>query len=592
MDEVDDHPGLLARVAAGHPADTLLVDAPRGRRREVHADRRSRGVPSLGQQLRVDEHIDVAALVGGEDRGQLALRRLAGDGARLDALGPQRLGHVVGVLDPRGVQDARHAAEARLVEVRDREVERRLIEQLGQQLLVELDVDLALAQRHLGDRADPDPGRDADAAQRRDDATPGGLREVEAGGLRREQVGDVAGDERARRGHADEDGAGPLADRRAGLLAEGRVRLVADDHGVDRGDPARVAHEPLVGLDGHWAIGAQVVLGTEQRRGDPVAVAPRRQLAVELVDEVAAVREDEDPAGPRGLHEAHRGHGLAGTGGVLEPEALARVGVVDATVDDVLVQVWVGVVVLVGIRLVLVLGVLLLRGGRGRLLVVLVLLRLLRRGGRDLLAVLAVVVLLVVLVVLLVRLLRRLLHARRGALGVGDRGVGRGLVDRQHRRGGGCGDRAAVALLASEQGRQRARERVDLMGVQRRPVREHDLLLGEHALQAQHQRVAAPPFGRRHAEPVGQLGQDAVERPAAGAAGGERLGGLLPGVQEGLTREALGLSDLLRSGKGGGYRHARGLGHEALAMHGQGGNGFRPARNPGTPGTAGEGTSQ
>jgi hypothetical protein len=43
----------------------------------VEADRRARRVPALGEQLRVDEDVDVAALVVGEDLGQLALGRLA-----------------------------------------------------------------------------------------------------------------------------------------------------------------------------------------------------------------------------------------------------------------------------------------------------------------------------------------------------------------------------------------------------------------------------------------------------------------------------------------------------------------------------------
>src|SRR5436190_106974 len=51
------------------------------------------------------------------------------------------------------------------------------------------------------------------------------------------------------------------------------------------------------------------------------------QLAVELVDEVAAVREDQDAAGARGIHEAERRHGLAGARRVLEPEALGGVRV-------------------------------------------------------------------------------------------------------------------------------------------------------------------------------------------------------------------------------------------------------------------------
>jgi hypothetical protein len=80
-----------------------------------------------------------------------------------------------------------------------------LVEQLGEHLLVELGVDLAATQRNLGDRAHPGAGRDADAAQRRDHPAARRLGEVEARGLRGEQVGDVARDQRAGRGHADED---------------------------------------------------------------------------------------------------------------------------------------------------------------------------------------------------------------------------------------------------------------------------------------------------------------------------------------------------------------------------------------------------
>ena len=77
--EVDDDPRLLARMAPRDAADALLVDALGGGRREVHADRRPRAVPALGEQLRVDEHVDLARLVVGEDPRQLALGRLAGD---------------------------------------------------------------------------------------------------------------------------------------------------------------------------------------------------------------------------------------------------------------------------------------------------------------------------------------------------------------------------------------------------------------------------------------------------------------------------------------------------------------------------------
>ena len=63
------------------------------------------------------------------------------------------LREVVGVAHAGGVDDAGHAVEADLVEVRDGQVERRLVEQFGEHLLVELGVDLAASQRHLGDRA-------------------------------------------------------------------------------------------------------------------------------------------------------------------------------------------------------------------------------------------------------------------------------------------------------------------------------------------------------------------------------------------------------------------------------------------------------
>ena len=63
----------------------------------------------------------------------------------------------------------------------------------------------------------------------------------------------------------------------------------------------------------------------EHRAGDPVAIAAIAQLAMELIDEVAAVGEDQHAAGARGLDEAQGGDRLAGAGGVLEPEALGGV---------------------------------------------------------------------------------------------------------------------------------------------------------------------------------------------------------------------------------------------------------------------------
>ena len=288
----------------------------------MHADRRPRRVPALGEQHRVAEHVHLAALERGEDLRQLALRGLAGDGAGVDPGRPERGGDVVGVTHAGRVDDARDPAEARAVEVGDGDVERLLVQELGQLLLVEVLVHLAAAQRHLGDRPHPGPGRDADAAKRRDHAAPRRLGEVEARGLGGEEVGDVAGDQRAGRGHADEHRLRPAADAGARLLAEGRVRLVADHDRVGVGDAVGVADEPLVGLDRDRAVG--MVRAVQQRRREPVLVAAVGDLADELVDEVAAVGEDQDAAGSRALDEAEGGDRLAGAGRVLEPEAAAR----------------------------------------------------------------------------------------------------------------------------------------------------------------------------------------------------------------------------------------------------------------------------
>src|SRR5262249_16917496 len=139
------------------------------------------------------------------------------------------------------------------------------------------------------------------------------------------------------RRHSDEDRTGPGADRGGGLLAERGVRLVADDDRVGVGDPAGVAYEPLVGLDGDGAVGG--VAAVEQRRVDAVAISALAKLAVELVAEVAAVGQDADAAGARRLDEPQRRTRLAGPGGVLEPEPAVRVGILRLLPDlDVLVE--------------------------------------------------------------------------------------------------------------------------------------------------------------------------------------------------------------------------------------------------------------
>jgi hypothetical protein len=82
----------------------------------------------------------------------------------------------------------------------------RLVEELGQLLLVEVLVDLALAQRHLGDRAHPGPG--GIRTQRSGAITP--RRAAWARSKREVWVGKRSATWRAisapGRGHADEDG--------------------------------------------------------------------------------------------------------------------------------------------------------------------------------------------------------------------------------------------------------------------------------------------------------------------------------------------------------------------------------------------------
>ena len=133
-----------------------------------------------------------------------------------------------------------------------------------------------------------------------------------------------------------------------------------------------VAHEPLVGLDRDRAVGG--VVAAEQRRADPVAVTAVAELAVELVDEVAAVGEDQDAARPRCLDEPERGDGLAGSGRVLEPEPAGGVRVLgllrqlDVVVEAVVVLPVLRLLVLVPVLFVLELelGVLLAGDRRGR----------------------------------------------------------------------------------------------------------------------------------------------------------------------------------------------------------------------------------
>ena len=97
-----------------------------------------------------------------------------------------------------------------------------------------------------------------------------------------------------------------------------------------------MAHEPLVSLNRHWAAEIDPFVA-EQRARNAIGIAARTDLLVELVDEVAAVGKNKNSAGPRGINEAHRGDRLAGAGGVLEPEALVGIRVIERLGVDVLV---------------------------------------------------------------------------------------------------------------------------------------------------------------------------------------------------------------------------------------------------------------
>ena len=272
----------------------------------MHADGGARRVPALGQQHRVDQHVDLAALVGGERLRQPYRRRPAGDGLGLQPGGAELLREVVGVVDAGRVDDPGRRVEALAVEARGRLVQGLVVEGRGQRALLEVAADDR-------DRVDRGRGRHAEAAERRDQAAAGRVGErqvVDRGG---EDVRDLLRDQLLGRRHADVDRLREAADRRARLLAERRVRLVADHElvGLAR-ERVGVPREPGVRLD-RDRVAAERLLAALDRVGEAVAVALGGQVALELRDEQAAVGEDEDPERARGLDEAGRGDRLART---------------------------------------------------------------------------------------------------------------------------------------------------------------------------------------------------------------------------------------------------------------------------------------
>jgi len=168
------------------------------------------------------------------------------------------------------------------------------------------------------DRVDRGDRRHAERAERRDQAAPGRVGERKVVDRGREDVRHLLRDQLLGRRHPDVERLREGADRRRCLLAERRVGLVADDELVRAPRQlVAVAGEPGVRLDGE-GVRPERLLATFDRVDEAVAVPLRRQIAAELVDEEAAVGEDEDAEVARGLDEARRRDRLAGRGRVAE----------------------------------------------------------------------------------------------------------------------------------------------------------------------------------------------------------------------------------------------------------------------------------
>ena len=221
---------------------------------------------------------------------------------------------------------------------------------------------------------------------------------------------------------------------------------------------------------------------------DPVAVTAVAQLAVELVDEVSAVGQDQHAAGPRGLDEPQRGDGLARSGGVLEPEPLGRVWILGLLFELALL-----VLALPVLRL-LVLGLRLVEVDR----------------------VCVLVAVLVAVLVLLVVIVGDAVACRQGARGRRPAVPGARRV--AVARGRAVGGRRTVeaALVLGQQRRQRSRQGVYLVGGENRSVGQARLVIGEQALEPKQQREPTAPIHRRDLVARFDLGQRSVERLAAG----------------------------------------------------------------------------
>ena len=140
-----------------------------------------------------------------------------------------------------------------------------------------------------------------------------------------------------------------------------------------------------------------------------------------------------------------------------------------------------------------------------------------------------------------------------------------------------------VRLRLLELGRdrgERARERVDLVLVERRAVEQLRLVLGEDALEAEQQRVALPPREARHLGAGLELGEGVVDRPPARRAGSE-VGDRLALEQDRLAGEIANPVEVRFAERVGRARgNVSGIGHKT--------KGAGPARSPIDPGRGSE----
>ena len=361
---------------------------------------------------------------------------------------------------------------------------------------------------------------------------------------------------------------GPVHSRIAALVFSPSAVCASSqiDDRVGARDLARVAHEPLVGLDRHRAVDR--VLALQQRAADALGVAAVAQLAEELVDEVAPVGEDQHAARVRGLHEAERGDRLACAGRVLEPEALGRVRVLGLLGERLLLALLVDPVagLLLRVAVKLLLGLLLLDVVvlllELVLLEVVLLVILLGRRSLHRAEILVVLILILVLevVLLLVLILGRLTislgHPAGATVGGTVPGGGGDVIGTEdvgggQQLGGGGRRRAAVgagggALGLRQQSGERSRQRVDLVRGEDGAVHERRLLLGEQPLQAEQQRELPPPRRRRVLElgVLVQLRERRLERAPARRSRRQRDQRILALVDETLAHELLRALDV------------------------------------------------